>query len=132
MGQYLSQNSHEVALSFISCSTTKVSPRSRSCLENTSTNYDNKSATSLWSSWDQDMHPRRSICSSMILSGVGTFGSVSDGNQLRSSSPYAVGTGFGQLSIFGMVAPEFKCPYVVTNAYMPGTSLAACIWLMTH
>ena len=78
---YLLWNGCEFGSTLISCCTTEVSPRCRSCQENTSTNSDNKSAASLQSSSDQDVHPNRLLCLSMVLSSKGTFGLVLVGNQ---------------------------------------------------
>ena len=54
---YLLLNGHEFGSSLISCSTTKVSSKSRSCLEDTSANSANKFVAAWWSSRAQDLHP---------------------------------------------------------------------------
>ena len=132
ISQYLSWNSHEFSFSLILCFTTEVSPRSKSCLENTSENSDNRSAASLQSSGDQDMHPNRSICSSMVPSGqeplvLYQLGTCQDPcHHLQqaqdSASPY----------FLEWQPQKIKCPIGVTGAYMPRTSLAVCIWPTTH
>ena len=76
------------------------------------------------------MHPDRSVCLSMVLSGAGTFGLVSAGDQPRLSLPPRICT--GRFSSFGIVAPVIKHPFGVTSAYMSGISFAACIWSRTH
>ena len=131
IGQYLSWNGHEFGSNLISCFMIEVSPRSKSCQENMSVNYNNKSAASLQSSGDHNAHPDRSICSSMVPSGAGTSVLVSAGVQLRSSPQSRKGRGLGQFSSFGMAAPISKHPVGVTSAYMAGTSLVACVWHMT-
>ena len=61
-----------------------------------------------------------------------TFGLVSARDWPRSSPQPEAGTELRQFSLLGMVAPIIKCPFGVTGAYIAGTSLAACIWPMTH
>ena len=78
------------------------------------------------------MHPDRSTCSSIVQSVVGAFDPASAGNQLRSPLSLAAGLGLSQFLSFGMATLEITCPFEVTGAYMPETSLTTCIWPTTH
>ena len=90
-----------LASSLISCSTTKVSSRSMSCLENQSANTNNKSVASFQSFEDQDMHPDRPFLFQYgTIQGWEPLVLASAGNWLRSSPSLAAGSEAQPVLIF--------------------------------
>ena len=96
-----------------------------------SANSDNKSTSSLQSSGDQDVHPDRLICLSIVVLGAGTFGLVLVGNWLSFSPQSGTGPGLSWFSLLGGGGSQNQVP-LWCNQCIHVRNLVCCLYLAHH